>query len=71
MDKDLLTIDINKVDGKVISIDNQIDTSVVGEHEVIVTVEKNYVRKEVPVVVEVKDNLPPTIELKEERPNVC
>ena len=57
---------IGKVDGKVVSIDNKIDTNVVGEHEVIVTVEKNYVRKEVPLVVEVHDNLAPTIELKEE-----
>ncbi len=57
---------IQNVDGKVVSIDNKIDTNVLGEQEVIVTVEKNFVRREVPLVVEVQDKVAPTIDIKEE-----
>ena len=36
---------IGKVDGKIVSIDDQIDTNVLGKQEVIVTVEKNYIQR--------------------------
>lgn len=57
---------IKNVDGKVVDIENKIDTSKLGEQEVIVTIEKNMIRKEVPLVVEVQDKIAPTIEIKEE-----
>ena len=57
---------INKVDGKVVSVKQDIDTSKVGVQEVILEVEKNAIVKEVPIYVEIKDTVAPVIELKEE-----
>ena len=57
---------IGKVDGKIVSIDDQIDTNVLGKQEVIVTVEKNYIQREVPVVIEVQDKIAPSIDIKED-----
>ena len=58
---------IKKVDGDVISVKNDIDTSKVGEQEVVLTVKKNNVVREIPVVVSVVDTTPPVIKLKEEK----
>lgn len=58
---------IKKIEGEIVSIKNDIDTNVVGEHEVIVEVEKDSVKKEVPIVLSVIDTVLPTIEIKEEK----
>ena len=58
---------IGQVDGKVVDIEDSLDTSVLGKQEVVVTVEKNYIKREVPVVIEVQDNIAPTVEIKEDK----
>lgn len=57
---------VDSVDGEIVSIKKDIDTTKVGPQEIIVEVEKNQVVKEVPITVEVKDTLAPAIEIKEE-----
>lgn len=56
---------LDSVEGKIVSIKKDIDTTKVGLQEIIVEVEKNQVVKEVPIVVEVKDTIAPEIKLKE------
>ncbi len=58
---------IKNVEGEIISIkNNDIDTNVVGDYEVVVEVMKENVTKEVPIMVSVVDTVPPIIEIKEE-----
>ena len=57
---------IKKVDGEIVSVKNDIDTTVVGEQEVIVEVKKDSVVKDVPIKVNVVDTVAPTINLKED-----
>ena len=57
---------IKKVDGEIVSVKNNIDTSVVGEQEVVVEVKKDNVVKDVPLVLSVIDTVPPVINLKED-----
>lgn len=57
---------IKKVEGEIVSIKKDIDTSVVGEQEVIVEVKKDNIVKEVPIVISVVDTVAPVIQLKEE-----
>lgn len=57
---------IKKVDGEIVSVKNDIDTTVVGEQEVVVEVKKDSIVKDVPLVLNVIDNVAPTINLKED-----
>lgn len=57
---------VDSVDGEIVSIKKDIDTTKVGQQEMIVEVEKNQIVKEVPIVVEVKDTTAPEIQFKEE-----
>ena len=57
---------IKKVDGKIISVKQDIDTSVVGVQEVILEVKKDNMVKDVPVLVSVVDSVSPVISLKNE-----
>ncbi len=57
---------VKKVEGEIISVKKDIDTSVVGEQEVIVEVKKGNVVKDVPVTVSVVDTTAPVINIKED-----
>ena len=57
---------VDSVDGEIVSIKKDIDTTKVGPQEIVVEVEKNQIVKEVPIIVEVKDTIAPEIHLKEE-----
>lgn len=54
---------IKKVDGEIISVKNDIDTSVVGEQEVVVEVKKDNIVKDVPIVLNVIDAVAPEVNL--------
>lgn len=58
---------IKKVDGEIVSVKQDVDTSVVGPQEVIVEVKKEGVIKQVPIVISVVDSVAPAIQLKEEK----
>ena len=58
---------IKEVDGEVVSIKKDIDTTRLGEQEVIIEVQKDDVIKEVPIVVSVIDSVAPAITLKDEK----
>ena len=58
---------IKEIDGEIISVKKDIDTSVVGAQEMIVEVKKNNVTKEVPLIVSVVDTVAPVIKIKEEK----
>ena len=62
---DIRTV-LDSVDGDIISIKKDIDTTKVGPQEIIVEVEKDDVVKDVGVVVEVKDTVAPEIQLKDD-----
>lgn len=55
---------IKKVDGKIISINNKLDTSLLGAQELILKVKKGTVIRNVPVVISVVDVTAPVINLK-------
>ena len=57
---------IKKVEGEIISVKTDIDTTKIGEQEVIVEVKKENVVKDVPIVISVIDTVAPVIQLKEE-----
>lgn len=57
---------VDSVDGEIVSIKQDIDTSKVGSQKIVVEVEKNQIVKEVPIIVEVKDTIAPKIQLKED-----
>ena len=57
---------IDKVEGEIVSVVKDIDTSVVGKQEVILEVKKDNVIKEVSIDIEVVDSVQPVISLKEE-----
>ena len=58
---------IKEVDGEIVSVNNDIDTKVIGKQEVVVSVKKENVIKEVPIVVSVVDTVAPVINLKSDR----
>jgi len=58
---------IKKVEGEIVSVKNDVDTNVIGEHEVVLEVKKSNVIKEVPITVSVVDSTAPVINIKEER----
>ena len=57
---------LDSVDGEIVSIKKDIDTTKVGPQEIVVEVEKSQIVKEVPIIVEVKDTIAPEIQLKQE-----
>ncbi len=57
---------IKEVEGEIVSVKKDIDTSVVGEQEIIVEVKKENIVREIPIVVSVVDTVAPVITLKEE-----
>ena len=57
---------VNKIDGKIIGVKKVIDTSSVGQQEMIVEIKKGPVTKEVPFVVDVVDTVAPEISVKED-----
>lgn len=54
---------IKKVDGEIVSVKNNIDTTVVGEQEVVVEVKKDSIVKDVPIVLNVVDEVAPEVNL--------
>lgn len=54
---------VKEVEGKIVSVKNDVDTSVLGEQEVILEVKSGGIVKKVPVLVSVVDNGLPIIEL--------
>lgn len=56
---------VDKVDGTIISIKKDVDTTKVGIQEMVVEVEKDNIIKEVSIQVEIKDTIAPEIQLKE------
>jgi len=64
------TYDINnlikEVNGEIVSVKQDIDTSILGNQELVLEVKKDNVVKEVPIVVSVVDSIAPVIELKQE-----
>jgi cell wall-associated NlpC family hydrolase len=58
---------IEKIEGKIVSIKNDIDTEKIGEQEVLVEVKKENMVKEIPVLIQVVDTVAPVIELKEQK----
>ena len=56
---------VKKVDGKIVSIKNDIDTNVVGEQEVVVEVKKENIVRSVPILITVVDTTEHYIQLKE------
>ena len=58
---------IERVEGKIVSVKNEVDTNIIGEQEVIVEVKKNNVYKEIPIVLSVVDTVSPVINIKEEK----
>lgn len=54
---------INKVDGDIVSVKNDINSYDVGIQEIVFVVEKSGITKEIPVEVEVKDTVAPVINL--------
>ena len=58
---------LKAVEGEVISVKKDIDTSVIGEQEVIFEVKKDNIIKEVPVKVMVVDTIAPVVNIKQEK----
>ena len=54
---------VDKVDGKILSVKNKLESRVVGKQEIVLVVAKGVVSKEIPISVEVKDTTSPTINL--------
>lgn len=55
---------IKEVDGKIVSKNTKLDTSIVGKKKVILKVKKATVEKKIPVVISVVDSVAPVISLK-------
>ena len=58
---------LKEVEGKIISVKQDIDINTLGAQEVILEVQKDNVVKEVPFVVSVVDSTAPVVELKSDR----
>lgn len=54
---------VKKVEGDIVSVRSDVDSSEVGMHEVVFVLKKNGVVKEIPLEVEVKDTNAPIIEI--------
>ena len=57
---------VKKIDGEIVSVKKVIDTSCVGQQEMIVDVKKGLIVKEVPFTVNVVDTVAPEINIKED-----
>ena len=57
---------IKEVDGKIVSVKQDLDPNVLGAQEVILEVKKDNMIKEVPVVISVVDSVAPVISIHEE-----
>ena len=57
---------LKEVEGKIVSVKKDIDTSVLGEQEIILEVKKDNIVKDVPVVVSVVDRTAPVIQLNKD-----
>ncbi len=57
---------IDSVEGEIVSVKKDLNTKKVGTQEVVIEVQKDDVIKTVPIKVEVKDTIAPTIKLKNE-----
>ncbi len=55
---------IKKIDGKIISIDNELNTSLLGAQELVLKVKKGIVVRKIPIVINVVDVTAPVINLK-------
>ena len=58
---------VKEVEGKIVSVKQDIDTSVLGEQEVLIEVKKYNIVKEIPVMITVVDTVAPNVVLKEEK----
>jgi len=61
---------IKEVDGKIVSVKQDIDTNTLGAQEVILEVKKDNMVREVPVVISVVDSVAPVISLKKEKVSI-
>ena len=57
---------IEKVEGNLLSIKNEINPNNVGKQEIVLEVEKSHITKDIPIVISVVDTTPPIIEIKED-----
>ena len=57
---------VKEVNGEIVSVKKDIDTSILGDQELILEVKKDNLVKEVPIVVSVVDSNAPVVELKQE-----
>ncbi|MBQ3469316.1 MAG: C40 family peptidase [Bacilli bacterium] len=62
---------VDKIDGKIVRIEEDVDTSKVGKQQVVVALEKDGVEKNVAFEVEVKDTKAPEAEIKKEKVSVA
>ena len=58
---------VKEVEGDIVSVKDEINTSVVGDQEIIVEVKKDNIIREVPIIISVVDTKAPIIQLKEEK----
>jgi len=58
---------IEKVDGEIVSVKKDIDTSIVGEQEIILEVKKDNIVRDVPILVSVVDTIAPVIQIDKEK----
>lgn len=61
---------LKEVEGEIVSVKKDIDTSVLGEQEIILEVKKDNIVKDVPVVVSVVDRTAPVIQLNSDTVSV-
>ena len=57
---------VKEVEGKIVSVKQDIDTCVLGEQEVLIEVKKYNIVKEIPVMITVVDTVAPSVVLKDE-----
>ena len=55
---------IKSVEGEIVSKNNKFDTAIIGKQEIVLTVKKAIVEKEIPIVISVIDATAPVINLK-------
>ena len=58
---------VKEVEGDIVSVKDEINTSIVGDQEIIVEVKKDNIIREVPIIISVVDTKAPIIQLKEEK----
>lgn len=58
---------IKKIEGKIVSVKKNVDTSIVGEQEMVFEVQKDNIVRDVPVLVSVVDSIAPVIKIDKEK----